>query len=149
MNILLPAMLRAWTPLLGSLVPLLLALLCFTATAYLLTFPQTVRTSRRKQSDLLLAFGNLLAITCWVLVYADRLSLWEHPWWDYAAPLGALATLLLLPACGWAIAARRAQLHLQLSEKLIYGFCLTFQALSLFPGLYALGIYLLLIPGVA
>jgi len=149
MSLIFPAMMHGWTLLLGSLTPLLLAILCFTATAYLLTFSHPERTPQRRRSDNLLAVGNLIATTCWVLIYADRLSLWQHPWWDYAAPLAALTALLLLPVTIGKIAARRTQRRLQWSEKLIYAISLLFQLLSLYPGLYTLGFYLVLLSGVA
>ncbi|PLY07918.1 MAG: hypothetical protein C0624_03210 [Desulfuromonas sp.] len=144
MDPLIPSMMQFWTQLLGSLLPLLLSLLCLTASAYLVTFSGAGRSPQRKRSDLLLMTGNLLAIVSWLLIYADRLLLWHHPGWEHAAPLSALTTLVVLPCLGWAIHTRHRHLHLKLSEQLIYALSFSFYLLSLYPGIYTLGLYLAL-----
>lgn len=142
MSTLFLAMMSAWPLLLHSLAPLLLAIICLLASAYLIMAADPHRSAVRKRSDYLLAAGNLLATCSWGLIYADTVLSWRHPLWDFGAPLGSLACLLLLPVAMATILSRRKQLQLTDGDKTAFILSLLFHTVSLYPGIYLLTFYL-------
>lgn len=149
MNTLFISMMDAWPLLLHSLVPLLLAIVCLVASIYLIAAPGARRTPRRRFGGYLIAAGNLLATASWCLIYADTVLPLRRPLWDYGAPISALACLALLPVAALWLISHRKELHLTGNEMTAFGLSLVFQLVSIFPGLYLLGFYLVIFSGSA
>jgi len=137
-------MMELWSQLLNSLAPMLFAIVSL-STSVLLVMTTHNRHPVRKRADYLLAAGNLLGTICWCLIYAETFFTRHLPVWDYGAPLSAFVCLLLIPVIMLELLRTRRYLKLGNVSTMAYGLSLFFQILTLYPGMYTLTLYLVLL----
>ena len=147
MSYLFLATLNLWELLLKSMVPLLMTTVALSIAVYLLIPWLDAQRRMERRTGFLLAAGNLLAATCWCLLYADTLFPWQHPAWSYGAPLTSMMCLLLLPWLALRVMRGHRENAPNQIERFSLRFSLIFHAVSLVPGLYLAMFYVVLYSG--